>query len=199
MLTQYEKEKLIKRCTRIIWGVSCLDLVVVYKEVKKMNHLDYLHHLVKAHYNDFSTAYHIRDFPLLEDVFAVISIESSWRTDAKSPAEAYGLMQITQPALDQVNSIYSTNFTLEDMLRADRNIFVGMRYLRWLYRVFEQLPNAPLLSIIAYNWGIGNVMAWLDGKKRIQEIPQETKDYVLKYLYWKHFWQKKLREEEVKA
>jgi soluble lytic murein transglycosylase-like protein len=164
-----------------------------------MQNAETLYNLVKAHYTDFATAYKIKDFPVLEDIFAIISIESSWRPDAKSPANAYGLMQITQPALDQVNSIYSTNFTLEDMLRADRNIFVGMRYLRWLYRVFEQLPHAPLFSIIAYNWGIGNVLAWLDGKKRIQDIPLETKDYVLKYLYWKHFWQKKLREEEVKA
>ena len=158
-----------------------------------------LQNLVKAYYNEFATAYGFKDFPLLQDVFAIISIESSWDPEAKSPAGAIGLMQITQPALDQVNSIYQVNLALEDMLRPDRNIFVGMRYLRWLYRVFEQLPHAPLFSIIAYNWGIGNVLAWLDGKKRIQDIPLETKDYVLKYLYWKHFWQKKLREEEVKA
>lgn len=154
-----------------------------------------LQNLVKAYYNEFATAYGFKDFPLLQDVFAIITIESSWDPEAKSPAGAIGLMQITQPALDQINMIYATNFTMEDMLRPDRNIWTGIRYLRWVYKTLSRFVNAHILAVLAYNWGIGNVLDWIAGKKSFSDIPKESKDYVLKYLYWREYWEKKLRKE----
>lgn len=158
--------------------------------------LTVLQNLVRAYYNEFAAAYGFKDFPLLEDVFAIISIESSWNPNAKSHAGAVGLMQITEPALEQINQIYGVNFTMEDVARPDCNIWTGIRYLRWLYRVFEKHPCATILAVLSYNWGVGNVLDWLAGKRSLIDIPQESKDYVLKYVYWREYWTKKLRKEE---
>lgn len=154
-----------------------------------------LQNLVKAYYNEFATAYGFKDFPLLADVFAIVTIESSWDPEARSPVGAIGLMQITKPALEQINTIYSTNFTMDDMTRPDRNIWVGIRYLRWLYRTLSLFVNARILAVLAYNWGIGNVLDWIAGKKSFSDIPKESKDYVLKYLYWREYWEKQLKKE----
>lgn len=52
-------------------------------------------------------------------------------------------MQISESAVKTVNSIYGTSFTYDDMFDPARNVFVGIRYLRWLYRYFTGKLKYP--------------------------------------------------------
>ncbi len=157
-----------------------------------------LKNLVTAYYNDFVSEFNIQDFPKLHNVFAIISMESSWQPEAQSPY-ARGLMQISQPALETINRLYNKKFTYHDMLRADHNVFVGIRYLRWLYKALSHLEPTlrEIATVMAYNWGIGNVQNWLslakDNPQIKKEVPQETKDYVISYIYWCEYWKKNLK------
>lgn len=156
--------------------------------------------LVKAYHTDFAAQYKIEDFPKLKDVCAIISIESDWNESAESSVGARGLMQITKPALDTINALYSVNLSMDDMLRADRNIWVGMRYLRWLWRVWEGNEEFEriFLTVASYNWGIGNVQHWLNEIKSRRSImkfvPPETTDYVWLFLYYRKIWEKELKK-----
>jgi len=159
-----------------------------------------LEHLVKAHYVDFATAYKITDFPKLHHVFALIETESAWNPNADS-GFARGLMQVSREALEDINRIYSTNFDYDDMFRPDRNIFVGVRYLRRLYRMFLEYECPHILAVMAYNWGIGNVLKWLAMKdpsncKIDEAVPNETKAHLLNFVFWSEHWRKKLEREE---
>jgi len=160
-----------------------------------------LEHLVEAHHLDFITAYKIGDFPLLHHVFALIETESTWNVEADS-GYARGLMQVSSAALKQINSVYSVNFTYDDMFRPDWNVFVGVRYLRWLYRVFLDHDNPHVLAVMAYNWGVGNVQKWFEEKKeneRIDEsVPAETKAHLFDWIYWCEYWRKELSRRREK-
>jgi len=154
-----------------------------------------LEHLVEAHYVDFVTAYKVADFPKLHHVFALIETESAWDPNADS-GYARGLMQVSRAALKDINQIYSTNFDYDDMFRPDRNIFVGIRYLRRLYRMFLGYERADILTVMAYNWGIGNVLKWLAMRdpsncKIDEAVPQETKAHLIDFLFWSEFWRLK--------
>ena len=159
-----------------------------------------LEKLVETHYLDFATAYKIKDFPKLHHVFALIETESAWNPNADS-GFARGLLQVSREALEDINGLYSTNFDFDDMFRPDRNIFVGIRYLRRLYRVFLEYEHADILAVMAYNWGLGNVIEWLMLKNpsncRIDEaVPAETKAHLIDFLFWSEYWRKKLEREE---
>jgi len=75
-----------------------------------------------------------------------------------------------------------------------KNVYVGIRYMRWLYRYFTQrlkLPHelAVPCAIMAYNWGIGNVVKWLNETKKCnshidEAVPEETKSHWLNWLFW---------------
>jgi len=154
-----------------------------------------LEHLVEAHYADFVAAYKVADFPKLHHVFALIETESAWDPNADS-GYARGLMQVSRAALKDINQIYSTNFDYDDMFRPDRNIFVGIRYLRRLYRMFLDYERADILAVMAYNWGIGNVLNWLAMRdpsncKIDEAVPQETKAHLIDFLFWSEFWRLK--------
>ena len=159
-----------------------------------------LEHLVEAHFVDFATAYKITDFPKLHHIFALIETESAWDPSADS-GFARGLMQVSREALEDINRLYSTNFSYEDMFRPYFNIFIGVRYLRRLYRMFLDYEHADILAVMAYNWGVGNVLNWLTMKdpsnSTIDEaVPKETKAHLFDFLFWSEFWQKQLEKRE---
>lgn len=151
-----------------------------------------LQNLTKAIYTDFAAEYRIADYPKLHHVFAIVQIESSWDPRAESPY-ARGLMQISQPALDTINNLYGSKYTYDDMFNPSHNVWVGIRYLRWLWRAFKDFENRENLTVMAYNWGIGNVIDWLrnrDTSAIASAVPQETRDYLVKYTYWVEWYRK---------
>lgn len=77
---------------------------------------------------------------------AVISVESSGRTDAVSRVGAAGLMQL-MPAT-------AARFGVGDSFRPDENIRGGVAYLDFL---LEEFGYDPVLAIAAYNSGEGAV------------------------------------------
>ena len=108
---------------------------------------------------------------------ALIFAESSGNPKAKSSKGAHGLMQITQPALTDYNTLQGANFSLDDMLTPELNQQVGSWYLD--SRIPQMLTHYKLPDTIenrlwAYNAGIGNV------RKGIK--PQETQEYIAKIL-----------------
>jgi soluble lytic murein transglycosylase-like protein len=98
-------------------------------------------------------------------VKAVIQVESGFRSRARSPRGAMGLMQL----MPQTGRLYQVGRNPYD---PSRNIQAGTKYLRKLLDEFE-LP----LALAAYNAGEGAV-------RRFGGIPPyaETQDYVRKIM-----------------
>ena len=99
-------------------------------------------------------------------VLAVISVESSGKSDAVSPAGAEGLMQLMPATAER--------FGVTESLAPDQNIKGGVKYLDWLMKEFE---GDPITVLAAYNAGEGSLRKY-DG------VPPfaETRDYVPKVL-----------------
>lgn len=101
-------------------------------------------------------------------VAGVIQQESSGNAYALSPAGAQGLMQLMpDTAKDlKVYNVYS----------ASDNIAGGVKYLAQLLKRYK---NNVENALLAYNWGMGNVDAYLKtGKgKHGQAMPTEAKEY----------------------
>jgi len=87
-------------------------------------------------------------------ILAVIQVESSGSFFAISNANAYGLMQITEPALKDYNDGNKDHITMYEVLYSpELNIKVGTWYLRWL---IDRIPVTRDV-LRAYNVGIGRV------------------------------------------
>ncbi|MGQ9369959.1 lytic transglycosylase domain-containing protein [Azospirillum sp. A39] len=95
-------------------------------------------------------------------VLAVIRVESAFRSDAVSPKEAAGLMQLIPETAER--------FAVKDVFDAEDNIRGGMKYLRWLLAYFR---GDVSLALAAYNAGEGAV-------DKYRGVPpyRETQGYV---------------------
>ncbi|GEO39637.1 hypothetical protein SAE02_37850 [Skermanella aerolata] len=95
-------------------------------------------------------------------VLAIMQIESNYRTDAVSPRNAQGLMQLIPDTAER--------FGVKDPFDAKDNMRGGMRYLRWLLAYFQ---GDVSLVAAAYNAGEGAV-------ERYRGVPpyKETETYV---------------------
>jgi soluble lytic murein transglycosylase len=79
---------------------------------------------------------------------------------------------------------YTSN---ENLFEPEKNIQLGIKY----YAQLKSIYNSDVLSLTAYNAGIGNVKKWIDEgiidaqkeEENIDKIPfEETKNYVRKIL-----------------
>ncbi|MGI9037119.1 MAG: transglycosylase SLT domain-containing protein [Pyrinomonadaceae bacterium] len=120
-------------------------------------------------------------------VLAIMKQESSFRPDAKSPAAARGLLQLTlDTALKYNNQAGFPNLQAEDLYRPNVNIAVGSIYLVELKKEFDNLYEAIAAS---YNGGEDNAARWLNRSHPKEaaiftsEIGfAESKDYVFKVM-----------------
>jgi soluble lytic murein transglycosylase len=124
---------------------------------------------------------HYRLEPAL--VAAVIEQESKFRSDAKSPTGAIGLMQL-QPDTAKGIALRTGGhkFVVSDLYDPEINIRYGAWYLRHLLDKYADERTA----LAAYNAGQANVNEWLDQGGGIQF--SETRHYVdrverLKQIY----------------
>lgn len=127
--------------------------------------LQHLQNIAKAHGVDIlRSTIGTKVSPAL--ALAVISVESSGKTDAKSTAGASGLMQL-MPAT-------AARFGVEDSLIPAQNIAGGVKYLDWLMGEFG---GDAVLVLAGYNAGEGAV-------RKHAGVPPfaETRDYVPKVL-----------------
>jgi len=130
----------------------------------------------------------------VELVYAIIHTESSFNPKAKSPAPAYGLMQLVprSGARDAYQYVYKKDKILEAnyLYKADKNIELGSAYLNLLMtRYFGKVtdPNSRMLcAIAAYNTGAGNVARAFTGTtstaKAIPKINKMTYEECYNYL-----------------
>jgi hypothetical protein len=95
--------------------------------------------------------------------FAVDGAESShgadlamWRPDPSGPQ---GPMQVSQAAATDVGG--------GDRFDLTQNHAIGRTYLAQLYRRYRNWPDA----IAAYNWGIGNMDAWVNSGRPAEKLP----------------------------
>lgn len=95
-------------------------------------------------------------------VLAVIQVESAYRSDAVSPKEAAGLMQLIPDTADR--------FGVGDVFNPAENITGGIKYLRWLLAYFQ---GDVTLALAGYNAGERAV-------DRFKGVPpyEETRNYV---------------------
>jgi soluble lytic murein transglycosylase len=118
--------------------------------------------------------------------WAVMREESDFNADAKSPSNAYGLMQIIGPTAKGLatGTPYGSDET--QLKRPDASIALGAKYLGGLR---AELAYNPPLAIAAYNAGAGSVNKWLaargdqDFDLWVEQIPfDETRGYIKRVL-----------------
>lgn len=119
--------------------------------------------------------------------YAIIRAESAWVTDARSSADALGLMQLlhgTALRIAKADKIPYAN--PEDLFQPSTNIALGTRYLS---RMAQKYNGAPWLASAAYNAGPAPVERWLAARGTLEPdffiatIPyRETREYVARVL-----------------
>lgn len=119
-------------------------------------------------------------------VLAVMREESRFDPSAKSPAGAYGLMQLMPQTAYRLDRSLKLGVTRPSQLTdAGTNIALGTLYLKKLSEEFNSLPHA----LAAYNAGEVAVRSWQSrstyrsADEFIEDIPYaETRNYVKKVL-----------------
>ncbi len=109
---------------------------------------------------------------------AVMHQESAGDPQAMSHAGAKGLFQFMRPTAKDMG--------LEDRSHPQDSALAAAKYLSMLYARYDKNLE---LSLAAYNWGLGNVDAYVKGKKnsdddsnyakfRLTKMPAETQNYI---------------------
>jgi soluble lytic murein transglycosylase-like protein len=120
-------------------------------------------------------------------ILAIMKQESQFKTSARSPSAARGLLQLTIDAAKKYGKRAGLERVTEDLLyRPDASIAIGSEYVAELSRMFAGLPEA---IAAAYNGGEDNVARWLarsnqrDAGVFTAEVGfTESKNYVFKVL-----------------
>jgi soluble lytic murein transglycosylase len=118
---------------------------------------------------------------------ALILQESNFTADIKSPANAYGLMQIVPATGRQYARMLKLprRFSIGMLTTAETNLKMGTAYFADLVRQYGGVPYA----LATYNAGPGRIVRWkaakpgLDADEFIDDIPfPETQNYVKRIL-----------------
>jgi soluble lytic murein transglycosylase len=119
--------------------------------------------------------------------YAIIRAESAWMTDARSGADARGLMQLLPGTASLVAKRNGLAWSGGDSLyEPTTNIILGTRYLA---QMAARYNGAPWLASAAYNAGPNKVDQWvgargsLDPDLFVASIPyKETREYVARVM-----------------
>ena len=119
--------------------------------------------------------------------YAIARAESAWVSDARSGADARGLMQLVPATAARVAKQYGLPWSGgESLYDPVVNIMLGTRYLAQMAARFN---GAPWLASAAYNAGPNKVDQWLDARGTlppdlfVATIPyRETRDYVARVM-----------------
>ena len=106
---------------------------------------------------------------------AVDGAESSFGADTRmwrpDPSGPQGPMQVSAAAAADVGG--------GDRFDPIENFALGRAYLASLYRRYANWADA----VAAYNWGPGNMNAWIDQGRPIDKFPESVALYRLRVLY----------------
>lgn len=126
---------------------------------------------------------------------AIARQESAWNPQAKSHANAMGLMQMLPTTAQKTAKDNGLPFKSEgDLLKPFNNIMLGTTHLAELN---DKYPNNRILIAAAYNAGAGRVDQWLKRSNQqlamdefIASIPFfETRGYVQNVLAYDYYYQ----------
>ncbi|TNE69433.1 DUF3393 domain-containing protein [bacterium] len=199
-----EKEKLANNLvkenvkTKQVKGVDGNDRVVVYVDFDLAP--DHLQTRAKEHesvIHEFARKNNIN--PAL--VFAIVHTESYFNPMAKSPANAYGLMQVvpTSGGRDAYKKVHGKDGvpTADYLFKPKNNVELGTTYMLILLNSYfsgvDDEITREYLTICAYNTGAGNVAKAYNGtfniKKAIPLINKKTSaenyDFLISKLPYK--------------
>lgn len=135
-------------------------------------------------------------------IAAIIKVESDFDTNAVSPMNAKGLMQIVPDTGKWIAERLEEEYHDDKLHDPDYNIHLGAYYYEYLYEHFGDVE----IALAAYNGGMGNVEGWLKDPNisyhgdKLDNIPfGETKNYVEKvmntYRTYKLFYENKLPDQ----
>lgn len=120
-------------------------------------------------------------------IYAVMRQETLFRPDAKSVANARGLLQLVPATARQVaRRVQLPLPEADDLFKPQVNIPLGAAYLKSL---IDQFNGQTVLGLAAYNAGSVSVRRWLPPKEMsadvwIENIPyNETRTYVQRILW----------------
>lgn len=106
---------------------------------------------------------------------AIKKIESNGNPTAYNERSgARGHYQITEICLKHYNEVHGTKIHKDSLWIPSTNRMIADWYFSWLAE--QGLDDID--QIIAYNWGIGNLMKYRTG---VKDLPKETQDYITKY------------------
>ena len=118
--------------------------------------------------------------------WAIMREESDFFAEAKSSANAYGLMQLIVPTARGVAAGTGLGWDESSLKKAEVNVALGTKLLAGLRASFS---GNPPLAIAAYNGGGGAVNRWLAARGAedfdlwVEEIPwDETRGYIKRVL-----------------
>lgn len=111
----------------------------------------------------FEIAANLHEVPL-DVLLAVAAAESAWNPDARSPANAHGIMQIQWPGTARHLGVTR----LSELYNPCLNIELGARYLREL---LDRNDGDLTRALAAYNYGPGRIEA-------AAELPAGARGYV---------------------
>ena len=119
--------------------------------------------------------------------YAILRAESAWMSDARSGANARGLMQLLPDTAALVARRNGLNWGgAESLYDPITNIVLGTRYLA---QMAERFNGAPWLASAAYNAGPGRVDQWLAARGTlppdlfVASMPfKETREYVARVM-----------------
>ena len=119
--------------------------------------------------------------------YGILRAESAWMSDARSGADARGLMQLVPATAAEVAKRNGLNWNGGDSLYDPGvNIELGTRYLA---QIAERFNGAPWLASAAYNAGPNRVDQWVAARSTlapdlfVASIPfKETREYVARVM-----------------
>ncbi|HXP01344.1 MAG TPA: transglycosylase SLT domain-containing protein [Luteibacter sp.] len=119
--------------------------------------------------------------------YAIIRAESAWMTDARSGADARGLMQLLPGTAALVAKRNGLSWSGgESLYEPTTNIILGTRYLA---QMAARYNGAPWLASAAYNAGPNKVDQWVEARGTLDpdlfvaSIPyKETREYVARVM-----------------
>ena len=119
--------------------------------------------------------------------YAILRAESAWASDARSGANARGLMQLLPDTAAEIARRNGLNWNgAESLYDPITNIMLGTRYLAQLA---ERFNGAPWLASAAYNAGPGRLNQWLASRGTlppdlfVASMPfKETREYVARVM-----------------
>jgi len=123
-------------------------------------------------------------------VLAVIKAESNFNENAVSSANAYGLMQLQFATAKEMAN--EDKLMLADLFNPNINISLGIKYLNYLFSMFEDKQ----LVLISYNAGPNRVKEWMNNNQLYVKNGQyitpykETTNYLNKVLLYEEIYKK---------